>query len=95
MKFRIAHFEILYFEASPQDCIIFYNLPFKNNILFDINISSGGKDILLPKFSREIIYLVIDGDLYWFIYTALILLIKCCTRAAVKRGQKNFHQELY
>ena len=92
MKFRNAHFEILYFEASPQGCIIFYNLPFKNNILFDINISSGGKDILLPKFSREI---YIFGDLYWFIYTALILLIKCCTMAAIKRGQKNFHQELY
>ena len=40
----------------------------------------------------------IFGDWWWsllVIYTALILLIKCCTRAAVKRGQKNFHQELY
>ena len=45
--------------------------------------------------AEKFIYLVIDGDLYWFIYTAFILLIKCCTMAAVKRGQKNFHQELY
>ena len=75
MKFRNAHFEILYFEASPQGCLIFYNLPFKNYILFDINISSGGKDMYIGTKIQQIkfIYLVIDGDLYWFIYYTLLL----------------------
>ena len=95
MKFRNAHFEILYFEASPQGCIIFYNLSFKNYYCLMSTFPTRAKIYCYQNSTEKIIYLVIVGDLYWFIYTALILLIKCCTMAAVKRGQKNFHQELY